>query len=222
MKNIFYITTPIYYVNSNPHIGHAYTTIVTDALTRFHRLFGEDTYFLTGTDEHGQKIAESAENNKMSPQVFVDEMSQKFRNLWLELHIQYDQFIRTTDSLHQEVVQQVLQDIYDRGEIFLKEYEGYYCVGCEEFLHESEIVEGNCLIHQRPPEFRKEQNYFFQMSAYQDWLIAELIQNPDWIYPSRYRKEVLRFLEKPLQDLCISRPNPDSLGESNYRLMQIL
>ncbi|MEC7219049.1 MAG: methionine--tRNA ligase, partial [SAR324 cluster bacterium] len=206
MSQTFYCTTPIYYVNSNPHIGHAYTTIVSDAIIRFRRLFGEDTYFLTGTDEHGQKIAESAAKAKMEPQAFVDMMTQKFRELWPELHIEPDQFIRTTEERHKQIVQQILQQIYDNGEIFLKEYEGHYCVGCEEFLNESELVEGKCPIHQTVPEFRQERNYFFRMSAYQDWLFQMLKDQPDWIYPGRYRNEVLRFLENPLQDLCISRP----------------
>ena len=206
MSQTFYCTTPIYYVNSNPHIGHAYTTIVSDAIIRFRRLFGEDTYFLTGTDEHGQKIAESAAKAKMEPQAFVDMMTQKFKELWPELHIEPDQFIRTTEERHKQIVQQILQQIYDNGEIFLKEYEGHYCVGCEEFLNESELVEGKCPIHQTAPEFRQERNYFFRMSAYQDWLVQMLKDQPDWIYPGRYRNEVLRFLENPLQDLCISRP----------------
>ena len=206
MSQTFYCTTPIYYVNSNPHIGHAYTTIVSDAIIRFRRLFGDDTYFLTGTDEHGQKIAESAAKAGMAPQAFVDQMTQKFRDLWPELHIQPDQFIRTTEARHKRIVQQVLQQIYDNGEIFLKEYEGHYCVGCEEFLNESELVDGQCPIHQKAPEFRQERNYFFRMSAYQDWLVQTLQDNPTWIYPGRYRNEVLRFLENPLQDLCISRP----------------
>jgi methionyl-tRNA synthetase len=206
MTKTIYCTTPIYYVNSNPHIGHAYTTIVTDAIIRFRRLFGEDAYFLTGTDEHGQKIAESAAQAGLEPQAFVDVMTQKFKEMWPELHIEPDQFIRTTEERHKTAVQQVLQQIYDKGEIFLEEYDGFYCVGCEEFLNESELVEGNCPVHQKAPEYRKEQNYFFRMSAYQDWLIQHLQDNPEWIYPARYRNEVLKFLDNPLQDLCISRP----------------
>ncbi|HIN47547.1 MAG TPA: methionine--tRNA ligase [Deltaproteobacteria bacterium] len=206
MNEIFYITTPIYYVNSHPHIGHAYTTIATDVLTRFRKLFGADTYFLTGTDEHGQKIAESAAKSGIEPQEFVDRISQEFRVMWPHLHIENDQFIRTTDPEHKACVQQILQKIYDQGEIYLKEYEGLYCVGCERFMDESELVDGNCPDHQNPPELHKEQNYFFGMSAYQDWLVAELEQNENWVYPARYRNELTQFLKAPLQDLCISRP----------------
>mgnify|MGYP001502273196 CR=1 FL=1 len=206
MKDIFYISTPIYYVNSDPHIGHAYTTIATDVLTRFRKLFGAETYFLTGTDEHGQKIVESAKKSGVAPQEFVDNISQKFRNMWPHLNIENDQFIRTTDPIHKRCVQQVLQNIYDLGEIYLKEYEGLYCVGCERFLDESELVGGNCSDHQIPPEFHKEQNYFFKMSAYQGWLEKELAQNKNWVHPERYRNELTQFLKMPLEDLCISRP----------------
>ena len=206
MSRIFYITTPIYYVNSHPHIGHAYTTIVGDIFRRFHRLFGEDTYFLTGTDEHGQKIAESAKKANISPQIFVDRISQEFQDLWPQLHIQYDQFIRTTNPDHKTRVQQVMQKIYDQGEIYFKQYEGLYCVGCERFMDESELTDGKCPDHQVEPRLHQEGNYFFKMSAYQDWLIREVETKEDWIYPKRYRTEVLKFLKNPLQDLCISRP----------------
>ncbi len=207
MNDPFYITTPIYYVNSHPHIGHAYTTIATDVFTRFRRLFGEETYFLTGTDEHGQKIAESAEEAGIEPQSFVDVMAGEFREMWPHLHIEQDQFIRTTDPRHKSVVQAVLQKIHDQGEIYLKEYEGLYCVGCERFLDENELTaEGHCPDHQKPPQPYKEQNYFFRMSAYQDWLIKELRENEELVYPGRYRNELLSFLDAPLQDLCISRP----------------
>ena len=206
MNDVFYITTPIYYVNSHPHIGHAYTTIATDVLTRYMKLFGAETYFLTGTDEHGQKIAESAANSGIEPQEFVDKISQEFRELWPHLHIEHDQFIRTTDSKHKACVQQILQKIYDQGEIYLKEYEGLYCIGCERFLDEAELENGNCPDHQTPPEFYKEQNYFFRMSSYQEWLAEELKQNENWVYPGRYRNELIQLLKDPLQDLCISRP----------------
>ena len=152
MSKTFYITTPIYYVNSHPHIGHAYTTIVTDVFVRYRKLFGEDTYFLTGTDEHGQKIAESAQAADLKPQEFVDRMTAEFRDMWPHLHIQQDQFIRTTDAFHKSAVQAVLQKIYDQGEIYLKDYEGLYCVGCERFLDQEELTEeGNCPDHQKPP-----------------------------------------------------------------------
>lgn len=206
MSKIFYLTTPIYYVNSHPHIGHAYTTIVSDIFCRFRRLFGEETYFLTGTDEHGQKIAESAKKANLTPQKFVDAISQEFRDMWPPLHIQYDQFIRTTEPRHKVLVQKAMQTLYDRGEIYQKEYEGLYCVGCERFLNEDDLVEGLCVDHQVAPELYKETNHFFKMSAYQDWLVQTIEENPDWIHPKRYRNEVLQFLQKPLQDLSISRP----------------
>ncbi|MAE16230.1 MAG: methionine--tRNA ligase [Deltaproteobacteria bacterium] len=207
MSKTFYITTPIYYVNSHPHIGHAYTTIATDVFTRYRRLFGEEAYFLTGTDEHGQKIAESAAQAGIDPQEFVNRMAGEFREMWPPLHIAHDQFIRTTDPEHKSRVQAVLQKIHNQGEIYLKEYEGLYCVGCERFLDESELTpEGDCPDHQKPPQPHKERNYFFRMSAYQEWLVQLLEGNPELVYPGRYRNELLRFLEAPLQDLCISRP----------------
>ncbi len=207
MSETFYITTPIYYVNSHPHIGHAYTTIVTDVFVRYRKLFGEETYFLTGTDEHGQKIAESAQAANLKPQEFVDRMTAEFRDMWPHLHILQDQFIRTTDAFHKSAVQAVLQKIYDQGEIYLKDYEGLYCVGCERFLDQEELTEeGNCPDHQKPPQFRQEKNYFFRMSAYQEWLIGLLEENKDLVQPARYRNELLSFLKAPLQDLCISRP----------------
>ena len=207
MSETFYITTPIYYVNSHPHIGHAYTTIVTDVFVRYRKLFGEETYFLTGTDEHGQKIAESAQAANLKPQEFVDRMTSEFRDMWPHLHIQQDQFIRTTDAYHKSAVQAVLQKIYDQGEIYLKDYEGLYCVGCERFLDQEELTEeGNCPDHQKPPQVRQEKNYFFRMSAYQEWLIGLLEENKDLVQPARYRNELLSFLKAPLQDLCISRP----------------
>ena len=207
MSETFYITTPIYYVNSHPHIGHAYTTIVTDVFVRYRKLFGEETYFLTGTDEHGQKIAESAQAANLKPQEFVDRMTAEFRDMWPHFHILQDQFIRTTDAFHKSAVQAVLQKIYDQGEIYLKDYEGLYCVGCERFLDQEELTEeGNCPDHQKPPQVRQEKNYFFRMSAYQEWLIGLLEENKDLVQPARYRNELLSFLKAPLQDLCISRP----------------
>ena len=207
MSGVFYITTPIYYVNSHPHIGHAYTTIATDVFRRYRKLFEEDTYFLTGTDEHGQKIAESAASSGIGPKEFVDRMASEFREMWPHLHIEQDQFIRTTDPDHQRAVQAILQKIHDQGEIYLKEYEGLYCVGCERFLDEGELnEEGHCPDHHKPPQQHREQNYFFRMSAYQDWLIGRLKDDEEMVFPGRYRNELLRFLDQPLQDLCISRP----------------
>ena len=206
MPKSFYITTPIYYVNASPHIGHAYTTIVADALARYHRMAGEDTFFVTGTDEHGDKIAEAAQKAGITPKEYADKISAQFRNLWPELSITNDYFIRTTDTNHIETVRNILQKVYDAGDIYFGQYEGYYCVGCERFYMEKELVEGKCPDHQTKPEYRKESNYFFRMSKYQDWLINYIKENPSFIRPERYKNEVLAFLRDPLEDLCISRP----------------
>lgn len=203
----FFITTPIYYVNARPHLGHAYTTIIADAMNRFHRLLGEDTYFLTGTDEHGDKIVQAAEKAGCSPQEFVDGVSQQFRDLWPHLGIEYDQFIRTTDEKHKKIVQEFMQRVYDSGDIYFGEYGGHYCYGCERFYTEKELEDGLCPQHQVKPEYIAEKNYFFRMSKYQDWLKQYILDNPDFIRPERYRNEVLSMLESGvLEDLCISRP----------------
>jgi methionyl-tRNA synthetase len=206
MPKSFYITTPIYYVNASPHIGHAYTTIVADVLARYHRMIGEDTFFVTGTDEHGDKIAEAAQKAGITPKEYADRISDQFRNLWPELSVTNDYFIRTTDTNHIETVRNILQKVYDSGDIYFGAYEGFYCVGCERFYMEKELVDGKCPDHQTKPEHRKESNYFFRMSKYQDWLINHIKENPDFIRPERYKNEVLAFLREPLEDLCISRP----------------
>jgi methionyl-tRNA synthetase len=202
----YFITTPIYYVNSNPHIGTAYTTILADTAARYRRLLGSHTYFLTGTDEHGDKIAQSAAKRGLEPKAFVDEIAQKFRDLWPAIHTAPDRFIRTTDSDHRAVVQKILQKLYDSGDIYFGEYGGNYCTGCERFLTDRELVDGKCPDHHTEPEYVKETNYFFKMSRYQDWLIQHIQTNPTFIRPERYRNEVLGFLREPLEDLCISRP----------------
>jgi methionyl-tRNA synthetase len=206
MKSPFYITTPIYYVNARPHLGHAYTTIVADVAARFHRMNGQATFFLTGTDEHGDKIVRAAKKEEVSPRVYADRISAQFKSLWPELNISYSRFIRTTDPAHQAVVQQILQRIHDAGDIYFAEYEGLYCFGCERFYTERELVDGLCPDHEIPPEPIREANYFFRMSRYQQWLIDHIQQHPDFIRPERYRNEVLAFLREPLEDLCISRP----------------
>ncbi len=204
--NQFYITTPIYYVNARPHLGHAYTTVVADVLNRFHRMCGRDTYFLTGTDEHGDKVVQAAKAEGVSPLAYADQISELFKTLWPELDIEYDHFIRTTDASHINIVKEVLQNIYDAGHIYFSEYEGAYCFGCERFYAERELVDGRCPDHKTIPEVIRESNYFFKMSRYQDWLIDYVNTNPDFIRPERYRNEVLAFLREPLDDLCISRP----------------
>ena len=206
MSKPYYITTPIYYVNASPHIGHAYTTIVADVLARWARMAGRETFFVTGTDEHGDKIAEAAQKAGISPKQYADGISDQFRSLWPELAITNDYFIRTTDANHIETVRYILQNVYDAGDIYFGAYEGFYCVGCERFYMEKELVDGKCPDHQTEPEHRKESNYFFRMSKYQDWLIRHIQENPDFIRPERYRNEVLAFLREPLEDLCISRP----------------
>jgi methionyl-tRNA synthetase len=206
MPKSFYITTPIYYVNASPHIGHAYTTIVADVLARYHRMAGVNTFFVTGTDEHGDKIAEAAQKAGVTPQEYADKISAQFRDLCPKLSITNDYFIRTTDSNHIETVRFILQKVYDSGDIYFGSYEGHYCVGCERFYMEKELIEGKCPDHQTKPEYRKESNYFFRMSKYQDWLINHIKENPDFIRPERYKNEALAFLRDPLEDLCISRP----------------
>ncbi len=202
----FYITTPIYYVNAEPHLGHAYTTVVADVVARLKRLLGEEVFFLTGTDEHGDKIVQAAQKEGLSPQEYVDRMSKLFRDTWPLLNISYSRFIRTTDPEHKEVVRYVLQKVYDQGDIYYDEYEGLYCFGCERFLTPKELVDGLCPDHRTPPTPLKEANYFFRLSKYQDWLRDYIEKNPDFITPSRYRNEILSFLKEDLEDLCISRP----------------
>jgi len=206
MPNPFYITTPIYYVNARPHLGHAYSTIAADVACRYNLMRDRETFFLTGTDEHGDKIVRAAKNENLSPREYVDKISGLFKDLCPELSIRYNHFIRTTDPAHIAVVKQILQKIYDSGEIYFSEYEGLYCFGCERFYAERELVDGKCPDHKTEPEVIKESNYFFKMSKYQDWLIDHINNNPDFIYPERYRNEVLSFLSEPLEDLCISRP----------------
>lgn len=201
-----YITTPIYYVNAMPHLGHAYTTVVADTYARFRRLAGHDTRFQTGTDEHGEKIVQAAETENVSPKEYTDKISAAFRDTWPLLNIEPDNFIRTTDPEHIVTVRGILQRVYESGDIYFSEYSGLYCKGCERFLTEKELVDGKCPDHKTAPEEIAEQNYFFKMSKYQQWLIDHIEQNPDFITPERYRNEVLAFLREPLEDLCISRP----------------
>ncbi|ODS42706.1 MAG: methionine--tRNA ligase [Candidatus Altiarchaeales archaeon IMC4] len=201
-----YITTPIYYVNAQPHLGHAYTTIVADTYSRFRRLCGETVRFQTGTDEHGDKIAEAAGKEQVSPTEFVDRISGLYRASWPLLSIEADNFIRTTDAAHIAAVQRILQQVYDQGDIYFGEYSGLYCKGCERFLTEKELVDGKCPDHRVAPEAITEQNYFFRMSKYQQQLIDHIQAHPDFISPVRYKNEVLSFLSEPLEDLCISRP----------------
>ncbi|MFW6114989.1 MAG: methionine--tRNA ligase [Thermodesulfobacteriota bacterium] len=204
--NTFYVTTPIYYVNAEPHIGHAYSTIVADVIARFYRLSGYDAFFLTGTDEHGDKVVEAAEKAGETVKAYVDRIAGIFKETWPKLNITNDYFVRTTDESHRKTVKEILLKVYERGDIYFSEYEGKYCVGCERFYTDTELIDGKCPIHLTEPKVIKEENYFFRMSKYQGWLIDYINKNPDFIRPERYRNEVLAFLNEPLEDLCISRP----------------
>jgi len=204
--NAFYITTPIYYVNAEPHLGHAYTTIVADVIARFYGLAGFETFFLTGTDEHGDKVVEAATKAGETVKAYVDRISTTFREAWPKLDIANDYFIRTTDKNHQDTVREILSLVHQKGDIYFSEYEGKYCVGCERFYTDTELADGKCPIHMSEPNLVREENYFFRMSNYQEWLIDYINLYPDFIRPERYRNEVMAFLREPLEDLCISRP----------------
>jgi methionyl-tRNA synthetase len=203
----FYITTAIDYVNGSPHIGHAYEKILTDVIARFHRLQGDQVHFLTGTDEHGQKVQQSAKQRGIPPQQFVDEVSAEFRALLPKLEISNDDFIRTTEERHKRVVQDILQKLFDRGEIYLGEYRGFYSTRQEQFLQEKDrLPDGSW-----PEIFGDvseiiEPNYFFKLRAHQEWLVDFLTRNENFIFPRYRQKQVLEFLREPLNDLCISRP----------------
>lgn len=206
MNEKFYLTTPIYYVNDKPHIGHAYTTVLGDVLSRFHRAAGDPTFFLTGTDEHGQKVQRAAEKNGMDCKRHCDETVVRFQELWKRLGITNDKFIRTTDEAHKTMVRKVLQDLYDRDLIYRAEYTGWYCVGDERFFTEKDLVDGKCPECGREVNEIIESNYFFRMSHYQEWLIDYIQTHPRFILPAFRANETLGFLKQPLGDLCISRP----------------
>lgn len=201
-ENHFYVTTPIYYVNDNPHIGHAYTTILADVLSRYHKVENNDVFFLTGVDEHGQKVQQAAEKRDVTPQQHCDEMAPRFKELWKKLEIQNDDFIRTTEDRHKTIVQLALQKVYDNGDVYEDEYEGWYSVAEERFITETEMESGGF----RDVKKIQEKNYFFKMGKYQQKLIDHIEQNPTFIQPESRKNEVLGFLRQPLNDLCISRP----------------
>ena len=208
MKKKFFITTPIYYVNAKPHIGHAYTTVAADILARFHRLQGNDVFLLTGTDEHGLKIQREAEKKGKKPQEFVEEISAEFRDLWEKLGIQYDYFIRTTDPSHKKAVQKVLRTLYEKKAVYKGEYEGLYCVACEQFWQENELINGRCPDHNIVLEKVKEECYLLKLSDVQSKLIEKIESDEFAISPERYKKEILSFLKsQPLKDISISRKN---------------
>ncbi len=206
MSDYFYITTPIYYVNAKPHLGHVYTTVIADVLARYNRLIGKKVFFLTGTDEHGDKIAQTARELGTTPKKLADENSAKFRDLWPKMDIEINRFIRTTDEDHIKTVQQILNAVYENGDIYFGEYGGYYCIGCERFYTEDELEDGKCPIHMQQVNFVQEENYFFKLEKYRPWLVDYINEHPDFIRPDRYRNEVLGMLREPIEDLCISRP----------------
>lgn len=202
----FYITTPLYYVNASPHIGHSYTNIACDVLARFKRFSGLDVLFITGTDEHGQKIKESAQLKGMEPRDFVDGVVPVFKDLWKKLNISYDDFIRTTEKRHEDVVKDVLSTLYRNNDLYEGEYSGWYCTPCESFWMDNQLIEGQCPDCNRKVEYIKEKNFFFKLSRYQGWLIDYITSHEDFILPAIRRNEVMSFLKNPLNDLCISRP----------------
>jgi methionyl-tRNA synthetase len=206
MTKRYYLTTPIYYVNGKPHIGHAYTSILCDTFARYHRMLGDEVFFLTGTDEHGIKVQKVATAEGMEPKAFVDGIVPKFRELWSLLGIRYEHFIRTTDDYHKTGVQKVLGDLERKGDIYRAAYHGWYCTPCESFWTELQLKEGKCPDCGRDVERLEEENYFFKLSSYQQFLIDHIRANPDFIQPDYRRNEILGFLRQPLEDLCITRP----------------
>ncbi|HPQ41465.1 MAG TPA: class I tRNA ligase family protein, partial [bacterium] len=202
-----YITTPIYYVNGSPHIGHAHTSIMGDILKRFNLMRGDPTFYSTGTDEHGQKIQQVIEESGADAETFLAAQAKQFKDLFDRCNVAYDVFVRTTDAHHKTIVREVLQNLYDKGLIRKKEYTGLYCVGCEQFKMEAELDgEGRCRDHLTVPQKQTETNYFFGLEAHRPWLIDWLKSNDDLIRPESYRREILGMLNEPLEDLCISRP----------------
>lgn len=202
----YYVTTPIYYANGHPHIGNTYSTTIADMLNRYYRFLGCETFFLTGTDEHGDKVAAAAQEVGKDPTEFTRAVSDEFKAAWEELGLEYSRFIRTTDADHKKLVCDILTSIHEKGDIYFGEYEGKYCIGCERFLTDKELVDGKCPDHQVEPKIIKEQNYFFKLTKYVPQLRAYIDDHPDFIRPERYRNEVLGILSENLDDLCISRP----------------
>ena len=209
-KPIFYITTPIYYPSDNPHIGHAYTTVAADTMTRYKKMRGYDAYFLTGTDEHGQKIQRRAAEAGLDVLPFIDDIITRFKTVWQTLLIDYDDFIRTTEPRHKRIVQEIFQKVYDKGDIYKSEYEGWYCTPCETFFTERQLAEGQtCPDCGRPVEKMKEESYFFRMSKYAERWLRYIEDNPDFIRPQSRRHEMINFVKQGLEDLCVSRTTFD-------------
>ncbi len=209
-----YITTPIYYVNGDPHIGHAYTTILGDILKKAMIMRGENVFYTTGTDEHGQKNQQACENSPLGTEEYLKSKSDNFRNLFDKLNIDYDFFVRTSSEKHKKLVEKCLNIIHEKGLVIKKSYKGLYCEGCEQFKKESDLdANGYCPDHNVKPQEVLEENYFFRLDPYREWLISHIKENPEWIQPSFYATEILNMLKEPIEDLCISRPkNRVSLG----------
>ncbi len=208
-KGKYYITTPIYYPSDKLHIGHAYTSTIADSIARWHRFNGKDVLFLTGSDEHGQKIERIAKSRGIEPKAYVDRIVGTFKALWQKYDITYDDFVRTTDERHRKVVQEVFQRIYAKGDIYKDTYEGWYCTPCEAFWVENKLVDGNCPDCGRPVELVKEESYFFRMSKYADRLLQHIQEHPEFIRPESRRNEMVNFIKSGLEDLCVSRTTFD-------------
>jgi methionyl-tRNA synthetase len=223
MSSTYYVTTPIYYVNDVPHIGHAYTTLAADVLARYYKLKGLEVFFLTGTDEHGQKVQRAAEAKGMTPQEMADKNSEHFRELWKKMNISYNDFIRTTEPRHKKAVADILRRMTDAGDIYLGEYEDWYCVPDETFYTEAQLIDGKCPMCKREVEKVKESSYFFRLSKYEEKLIKHLEEHPEFIQPAVRYNEIMSFIKGGLRDLSISRttfdwgvPFPDAPGHVTY------
>ena len=201
----YYITTPLYYVNYTPHIGHAYTTVAADVLARYMRSKKREVFFQTGTDEHGINIERTASSHNKTPKEWADEIVLHFKEMWKVLHVEYDHFIRTTDPEHEKQVQLIFEKLIDKDEIYKGRYEGLYCSSCENFYEESELIDGACPIHKKIPEKVSEETYFFRLSKYQDRLLRHYRENPDFLSPSYRSAEIIRFVEMGLKDISVSR-----------------
>ena len=209
IKKKFYVTTAIDYPNAEPHIGHAYQKVIADVFSRYHKLRGNDVWFLTGTDEHGKKIQEVAEKSGKNPKKFVDELAERFKEAWNLLNVDYSRFIRTTDKDHEKLVQEVIEKCKKNGDIYLGEYEGLYCTACEAYYTEKDLVDGCCPVHKKPIEKLKEESYFFRLSKYQKFLLDLYKEHPEFILPKERRNEVINRVKEGLKDLSISRTSFD-------------
>lgn len=208
-KQNFYVTTPIYYPNDVPHLGHAYTTIAADVLARWNKLLGSEVFFLTGTDDHGKKIADTAEKANKTPKELADSLIPEFKKAWKSLNINYDRFIRTTDEDHKKIVQEIIKKVHKNGDIYKGNYEGLYCTGCEAYYTEKDAPEGCCPVHKKPLELLKEETYFFKLSKYQNFLLDLYKKNPEFISPNHRKKEIINRVKEGLKDFSISRTSFD-------------